>query len=159
MEDVLARLAALEAERAVLANLSRYGHSIDYGLRDQWLDCFTEDAVYDLRYRPGLPPRKFRGGTLTETGVVYRGQAELAVFIAGHTHAPDRWHKHMLMEPVVMLGHGRATCQSYFARLDERPGEPRITSFGRYLDRLLACPDGRWRFEERIAEIEALHPR
>jgi hypothetical protein len=156
MEDLAARLAALEAERAVLANLYQYGHSIDYGLRDRWLDCFTEDAVYDLRYRAGLELRSRRGGTPTDHGVVYRGQVELAVFIAGHTHAPDRWHKHMLMEPVVTLTDGRARCRSYFARLDERPDGPYIRAFGRYLDQLVECPDGRWRFEERIAQIESI---
>src|SRR5262249_35391909 len=43
------RLDALEAERAILDTLYRYGHTIDYGDEAGWVDCFTTDAVYDVR--------------------------------------------------------------------------------------------------------------
>ena len=33
---------------------------------------------------------------------------------------------------------------------------PFVRAFGRYLDQLVRDPDGRWRFVERIAEVEAV---
>ena len=42
VQELLRRLAALEAERAILRTLYRYGHSIDYGLEQEWVDCFIE---------------------------------------------------------------------------------------------------------------------
>ena len=53
VEELVRRLAALEAERAILRTLYRYGHSIDYGLEQEWVDCFTEDGVFDVRRRVG----------------------------------------------------------------------------------------------------------
>jgi hypothetical protein len=157
IEELEARLARLEAEQRILMNLYQYGQSIDYGLEERWLDCFTEAGVFDLRYPPGKVRAGQGNGTPTEYGIIYRGRAELAAFVAAHTRAPDRWHKHFLVEPAITVtGDGHATCSSYFARLDERDGAPCVSSFGRYLDRLVECPDGRWRFEERVAEIEAV---
>jgi hypothetical protein len=49
VQELVKRLAALEEERAILRTLYRYGHSIDYGLELEWVDCFTEDGVFDVR--------------------------------------------------------------------------------------------------------------
>jgi hypothetical protein len=38
----------------------------------------------------------------------------------------------------------------------EHDDEPIVRVFGRYLDKLVRCPDGRWRFRERIAEVESM---
>jgi hypothetical protein len=154
--DIEARLKELEAERAVLSTLYRYGHAIDYGLEGEWVDCFTEEGEYDLRYRTGLLHRPADGGVATENGVIYRGRDQIAAFVAGHSRAPDKWHKHLLVEPAISLSPRSATCTSYFVRVDERDGQSVIVAFGRYLDRLVPCADGRWRFEQRIAEIETL---
>ena len=45
--------------------------------------------------------------------------------------------------------------QSMFARLDSYPDGPGICAFGRYTDALVRCPDGRWRFTDRHADIES----
>jgi len=48
-----------------------------------------------------------------------------------------------------------ATVQSYFMRVEPRDGGPtQIVASGRYIDRLIRCDDGRWRFVERVAEID-----
>ena len=49
-----------------------------------------------------------------------------------------------------------ATCSSYLAVVMEHDDEPILRVFGRYRDRLVRCPDGRWRFRERIAEVESM---
>jgi hypothetical protein len=145
VQELVRRLEVLEAERAILRALYRYGHSIDYGLEQEWVDCFTEDGIFDVRRRVG--PASAR----------YEGSAALAAFIAQHTRAPGRYHKHMLMEPVITVNGKQATVQSYFTRLDAtRDGRPFIRAFGRYLDRIVKGADGVWRFTERIAEVEAV---
>ncbi|MES2169519.1 MAG: nuclear transport factor 2 family protein, partial [Actinomycetota bacterium] len=82
-EDLEARVSALEDERSILRLLHRYGHSIDYGLADAWLDCFTADGIFEvLRANPA--------------GATYSGRDELRGFISQHSHAPDKWHKHVI---------------------------------------------------------------
>lgn len=146
IEELQARLAALEAEREIVRTLHRYAHSIDYGLEQDWVDCFTEDGVFDIRsrYEHQLKRR-------------IAGREELTKFIAGHTRAPELWHKHLLIEPIVDVADvDSATCRSYLAVLMDHENVPTLRVFGRYRDTLKRGDDGRWRFHERIAEIESM---
>ena len=145
---VAARLDALEAERAILRTLSRYGHAIDYGCESAWLECFHENATFEIRSR-------VRG-----TRMVATGRAELSAFIAAHTRAPARYHKHLTANALIVIDGERATSESLYTRIDaDAAGVPYLYSFGRYRDRLSASVDGTWRFEERIAESESLSDR
>lgn len=153
LAELEGRVAALEAERGVTANLYRYAHSIDYGLEAEWVDCFTEDGAFDMRTRP-----HFGAGE----GRRHEGREALAAFIATHTRAPETWHKHLMAQPRIAIEDGgeRARVESFFLRLDEdAAGEPYVLVFGRYRDRVRRCADGLWRFEERVVEIEAIRPR
>jgi hypothetical protein len=144
------RLRALEAERDVLATLYRYGHALDYGAETDWVDCFTTTAHYEVR-EPGTAD--------APTVRSYDSRDELAAFAAAHTRAPECFHKHLVADPVIAVDGDRATVVSYFLRLDEVDGERVIYAFGRYLDELVRCPDGRWRFAVRIAEVESRRAR
>jgi hypothetical protein len=145
VEALAIDLAEIAAERAILATLYRYGHSIDYGLTDDWLDCFTADGAFDVRRRTGPVPSHR-----------HEGREALEAFIAQHTHAPAHWHKHLLAEPVITVVHHTASARSYFTRLDARDdGTPFIHAFGRYVDELAKGSDGVWRFTQRIAEVES----
>ncbi|HEY4098624.1 MAG TPA: nuclear transport factor 2 family protein [Baekduia sp.] len=134
-----ARLRVLEDEREILATLSAYGHAIDYGDERAFLDCWSETAVLRWPWRAPI-----------------EGRAAIAAAFRAHTHAPEAYHKHMLMEPRITVAGDAATADSYYARMDrDDEGRPVLRSFGRYRDRLGRGPDGRWRFVERIAENEA----
>ncbi len=132
------RVRELEDERAILRTLYTYGHGIDYGLEEQFLDCWTEDAVLSGRTGPRWPavrpsPRR-----------------------SGPTRTPRTFfHKHVIVEPRIDIDGERATSECYFARWDDYEEGPEIRSFGRYRDVLIRCPDGRWRFQERRTEREA----
>jgi len=143
-DDLVKRLELLEDERAILQTLYRYGHCIDYGLEQEWVGLFTEDGIYEIRLRhPGSVIRK-------------EGSQALAQFIAEHTRAPARYHKHLLVEPLITLeSNNQATVQSYFLRVDEGEGKLYILAFGRYQDRLVKY-NSRWLFKERICEVEAV---
>jgi ketosteroid isomerase-like protein len=127
--------------------LHAYGHSIDYGREEEFLDCWTDEAV--LLWTP-TPER--------DVGFAERaleGREAIADAFRGHTHAPEMFHKHLLFQPQIELDGDRATVESGFARLDEGDAGPVLRSFGRYLDVLVRCDDGRWRFASRESFIES----
>ena len=134
------RLQRLEDEREILDTLYRYGHSIDYGQRDDWIDCWTEDAV--LRW----------------PHATFTGHEEIGRAFDTHSHAPEAYHKHFLVEPRIRLDGETATTDSYFTRINDSPRGPVVRSFGRYRDVLVRCHDGRWRIKERLLERESLIP-
>jgi ketosteroid isomerase-like protein len=141
LDAIARRVQALEDDRAILHTLYTYGHGIDYAYEDEWVDGWTEDAVLTW---PGREPLHGRG----EIGDAYLAQLR----------ATAHRQKHVLVEPRIRLDGDRATVDSYFARLVETPEGPALASFGRYRDVLVRCPDGRWRFAQRVAESESRLP-
>ena len=142
LENLVRRLEAIEAERDILGTLYRYSHCLDYGLEAEWVDCFSNDAIFEVT-GPAILEMKLQG------------RAALADFAANHTRAPEHYHKHLVMDPVITLGKGEATSVSYFVRLDAMTKGPGIRAFGRYYDQLIKGSDGKWRFKYRRAEVEA----
>lgn len=147
------RVQALEDERAILRTLYTYGQSIDYGREDEFLDCWIDDArlSYSFAVANSL-------GADGRSDMSFNGREEIAGFFRGHTHAPERYHKHFLVAPLITIDGDRATVECYNARLDARPGGPLTSSFGCYRDELIRCPDGRWRFAARRSETESRIP-
>ncbi len=142
------RLQLLEDERAILETLYQYGHSMDYGPDADFVDCFTQDGVWDVRMRKAA-----------DSSFVCRGHDELRASLAQQTgvRPPALYAKHLLVEPRIVVTGDRASVQSYFLRTEPQDtGPTQIVASGRYLDDLVRCDDGRWRFSERIAEIDDL---
>jgi 3-phenylpropionate/cinnamic acid dioxygenase small subunit len=155
VEALEKRLQVLEAERAILSTLYAYAHSIDYGLKADWLDLFTKDAVYKVQDRGKVVPWVL----VEQPPEGLKGREILSQYIANHTNAPDFWHKHFLVEPVIKLeGDKKASVESYFARLDEDDKGAYIMSYGRYLDKMVKSPDGKWRFKKRVCDMESRLP-
>lgn len=146
IEALARRLDLLEAERAIVETMYRYGHSIDYGLEEEWVDCFTEDGVFDVQ------------GASKDAGR-HEGREALARFISRHTRAPEAMHKHVVTQPRIVVDGDRATATSYLFRVDQYEQGPAIRSFGRYHDHLVRGADDVWRFRERRAEVEGRHPQ
>ena len=146
MDRLAVRLDQLEAERGVVDTIQRYAFAIDDGLDDEWVDCFTQDGIFEVQ---------------TRLGVAFRivGKEALADFIAGHTKAPARWHKHITTSHRIAAGRQDASAESYILRVDADDDEvPKIWVFGRYLDRLVRGGDRIWRFRHRIISLESVHP-
>ena len=149
MTSVEQRLQLLEDERAILRTLYTYCHSIDYGLEDQFSDLWCEDATLAFSFDVAM--------ARTATGLTNRsfdGRTEIIEFFRAHTHAPDQYHKHLLLDPRIEVDGDRATAQTYYIRLDEQLAGPVMSSFGRYIDELVRSPDGRWRLRSRQGQAE-----
>ncbi|MGX7727543.1 nuclear transport factor 2 family protein [Rhodococcus sp. 5G237] len=163
--DLVQRLIDLEDERDIRQLLARYAHTLDYGLEDEFLACFTEDAVYEMHYKGQIDASLFpaRGGTPLPDGAgwKYVGHAGLATLAANHTRAPHVYHKHMAINPVIETFSDYATSVSYITRLDvDSEGVLYTRAFGRYIDKLEKdVEDGSWRIKHRVAEIEAMDLR
>jgi SnoaL-like domain len=145
IKTLAARLRTLEDERAILATLHRYGHSMDYGPDVGFVSCFTVEGVWEVRMRRS-------GG-----GFTCRGQQEIAHSIAAQmpVRVPALYAKHIVVDPCITLNGDSAGVISYFLRVEPRQnGATLIVASGRYLDRMVRADDGSWRFEERIAEID-----
>lgn len=145
MTERAADLATLLAERAITRTLYDYAAFLDYGGEEDWLGCFTPEATWTL-HDP-------------VHGRTFSGHEELRGFFRWHSHAPDKYHKHLTANIRVTadIAAGTARAQSYFVRLDRLDG-PVAHSFGRYLDELRCDVDGRWRFTSRDVELEARLP-
>lgn len=139
--EFLERLTRLEGERDIVHTMSRYGHALDHGDEHAFLDCWTEDAVLEWPLTGQL-----------------QGVEEIRRGFRSHTHAPERRHKHLMVEPLIVLDGDTATVTSMFVRVDLEGTQPIIHSFGRYHDSLVRCADGKWRFTRRTPLLEALHP-
>jgi 3-phenylpropionate/cinnamic acid dioxygenase small subunit len=138
------RLSALEAERDIRALMVRYAETLDYGDEAGWAACFTKDGIFDVRRR-GV--EMFR----------HDGTEALEKFAAGHTSAPEVYHKHFLSIPDIALDGASASAKTYFTMLRESESGPIVLVFGRYLDDFERV-DGRWLLAKRIVDMEALPP-
>ncbi len=148
LDALSARLDRLEAERAIVETMYAYGRALDYGDREGFLDCFTDDADYVVDMRLG-------GAAVLS----FHGRDELAGYHDWHTHAPDAWHKHVATNPAITIDGGTATAVSYFLRLDSdaTTGAPStVSSSGRYVDEFVRGDDGGWRIRSRRCDVENL---
>jgi len=136
MSNLEIRIQRLEDERDILRTIYGYGSALDYGSEAEWADCWAPDAVLHWFNPP------------------YRGAEQIMAAFRAHTHAPQVFHKHFLVNPRISVSGDTASADSLFARLDTYPEGPQILAFGRYLDKFVRSSDGRWRFRERVAEVE-----
>lgn len=131
------RLRRLEDDAEIQRRLSAYGHAIDYGFEEMWADCWTDDAVLSWPDRNPIC-----------------GRSAIVAAFRRHTHAPEVFHKHFVLEPLISIQGDEARVDSMFARIDAFDGRPAIRAFGRYRDILQRCR-GTWRFAQRTAQTEA----
>ncbi|WP_077000932.1 nuclear transport factor 2 family protein [Variovorax sp. KK3] len=140
-----ARVQALEDRNAILDTLMQYGHALDYGDVERLMDCFTEDAVRETRRPDGTVNR-------------WQGVAGTREFATTHTHAPDKYHKHLVLNSAVDLHGDTADVVSYMFRFDADEaadgGKSFVWGMGRYVDTMQRGPDGRWRIRLRVTFIE-----
>lgn len=140
------RLDTLDATSAITRTLFTLAHTLDYGDNEGWVDCFVQDAVFQMVEV---------SETDRVTKVNHTSRDALAAFIPGHSHAPEHFHKHLVADPVITVTGDTATCESYMTRIDKGDNGPFLWSFGRYLDEFVRSDDGKWRVSKRVIEAES----
>ncbi|MBI2867726.1 MAG: nuclear transport factor 2 family protein [Chloroflexi bacterium] len=144
--SLAARVQALEDERAILHLFYLYSHIADFGPAEAWADCFTKNGVLEIRSRTGQSSS-------------HRGRTAITAFSASRAKAPEVYHLHLPLAPLITLNGDAATCLSYFASVEEGPnGEPYVRTFGRYHDTLVKEEAGLWRLKKRVIERLASNP-
>jgi hypothetical protein len=154
LEKMAERVQQLESTAAIHERLRAYGTAIDKQRLEEFVDCFTDDGVWYAVFMTGTDfydqPRGVRTG---RESIERAGRAMLAS-IDGPT-------RHVVVDSSVQFETPTmATAASDFFTLQAATwgAAPRITSSGRYIDRLLLDQDGSWRFAERRCEIDMSEP-
>ncbi len=120
-----------EDRMAIMDLLSRYNHAIDGGDTEAWLDCFTEDAIYEFP-----PDRRWEG---------IEQLREVGESIAANADPPAM--RHWLNNVLIEGDDQEARVTSYVMLLRLSDG-PRINHTGMYRHTLRKV-DGAWKFAHR----------
>jgi len=149
---LLHRVERLEDERAISDVLHQYCVLNDHGFPDEWLDLFTPDAVFESQGPSGVVGQLLRrGGEATDKGVRFTGHAMLARFMVGGARdGITSEAKHYTVRPSIAVDGDEARSTSYFLAVAYKDGDYLTYGIGRFVDLLVRCSDGRWRFKERI---------
>lgn len=151
MKEYVGSLPTWEDERSIRHTMDLYAHAMDYGEEAIWCDCFTDDALFLVN------------DAQKEGEEIYRvqGRERLAAYIAAYPRPPAIFAKHICSQVLVRVDGDQAAASSFWLAINStggsEGGQPDIMAFGRYQDRLVRCPDGRWRFRERVCETESAH--
>ena len=108
---------------------------------DRWPDFFTEDGVYRLQSRENHD----RGLPLCTMALESRGMLRDRVFGAAETLFHDPYAQRHIVGVPRVLSHddiGLRCEASYVVIRTKRDAMPEILSVGRYLDTVVATPDG-----------------
>ena len=139
----------LDGWLALQALYADYAAALDQRELTRWPELFTEDGLYRLQSRENHE----RGLPLATMAFESRAMMKDRVFGAAETIFHHPYHqRHVTSAPRVLGADERGLrCEaSYVVVRTKRDAMPEILSVGRYLDLVVATPDG-LRFAERLA--------
>jgi hypothetical protein len=135
-------LHELRAEQAIARTLHLYCTHMDDADASAWAELFTEDGIYETRYPDSMEARNRST----------QGRGALVEYV---TRRGRSLMRHCVFTPVVeFIARDAAVVNSTWMVVREGVGAATIPAYGRYLDRMVRCEDGHWRFAHRIATIE-----
>ena len=146
LAQLASRLRQLEDERAILRTIHLYGRKVDLGLDRDWAELFTEDGIFLCIDQAG------------EVVIREQGREALAAWVRAFKASETRKMKHLVIAPVVTLDGDTARVVSQFANMVEnqdRYQPPHVRFMGQYVDDMVRCDDGEWRFQQRLSETGA----
>ena len=138
-------LSELAAREGIRDTISRYTWCGEFMDTAGFADCFTADAVLEIK--DGATYRGREGAVAMLTGVRERTR-EMA---PPHGAAPAVMRHHVSSIRIELAGRARARAFSYFAVFVPPHGHDH---WGRYADELVCEPDGRWRFARRRVSVD-----
>jgi 3-phenylpropionate/cinnamic acid dioxygenase small subunit len=124
--------------------ISRIAHLADEGELQEYVDCFAEDAVWELRSATaaGAQPDRRVGRADIAEGVVTRREAGM--------QGPGTHTRHVITTvEVVSETATTAAVISYWQFYVHTAATPTLAAMGRYDDELRRDEDGTWRLAAR----------
>ncbi|MSQ25504.1 MAG: nuclear transport factor 2 family protein [Dehalococcoidia bacterium] len=145
LQQIMERLEALEAEKAIQETFSKYSHAMDYGLLDSYAnEVFTPDGIFEV------------GDTTGKVMHREEGTQQLIAYLASKKHPPEKYDKHLIAASKFDIKGDKAHVESFFVALKDKGNEPIIGSYGYYFDDLVKI-NGTWRIKKRKAVTEAVN--
>jgi hypothetical protein len=118
---------------------SRYAHSVDAGLYDQWCDCFVTDGQLSVPVN----------------NILVRGREELGAFARAYFERSAGLERHIMSNVLIQTAPEGVRGSCYLTMLLGGAGRssPRLTTTGTYSDQLARTSDG-WRFVDRVLNVD-----
>jgi ketosteroid isomerase-like protein len=148
-QDLQKLINEWQDERDITKTLDQYSYCSDFNDADGLVDCFTEDAEW-----------------WSALGLTMRGREEISDWVH-NTRNPNnpylaehdqgrRGGQHLRTNTQIVLRGDEADVISYFVQLCPDGTEAKVMIFGRYLDHLVRCDDGKWRYKIHRTEPESV---
>jgi 3-phenylpropionate/cinnamic acid dioxygenase small subunit len=131
----------LEDREEIRELYARYAHTIDNGHYEQWIDCFTEDGVFES---PRFGRHAGSEG-LKRFTVVYQESLGGAKPL------------HHMTNVTFSLSGDHADGSCYLAYYHCKEGKAALSAVAHYVDRLRKV-DGEWKFSSRRVVLDGHHP-
>lgn len=128
-DSVSARVQRLEDLHELQQLRANYCQHLDSGRWDELVELFTQDGAF-----VGLSTA--------------RGREDLRSFFSELQQGPLSAWWHFSSNETLEVDGDRATGQTWLLQPCVVEGESQLAA-GRYVDQMVRCSDGRWRFEER----------
>ncbi|MEJ1087807.1 nuclear transport factor 2 family protein [Microbacterium sp. Mu-80] len=139
--DAGLRAAADRVEIAML--IARIAQHADFGTPEEYIACFTEDAMWELADSGGLP---MSGGRVEGRDEILAGvHSRRADGIQG----PGSHTRHDVSSIVVDVEGDIARSRSYFRYYTGTDAVPAIVALGMYSDAFVRGADG-WQLRQRV---------
>lgn len=138
-----ADLRAVADHQQITTLLARIAQLADDGTPDEYIACFTGDAVWDLTDATDLPMdvQRIQGHAALLAGVRERRAAGI--------QGPDSHTRHDVSSIAVDVSGDQATSRCYFRYYRDTDGAPTLAAMGAYDDTFTRTSDG-WRLQHRI---------
>jgi len=136
-----------EDERQIRNLISRLVHLADYGNLDEYMTCFTEDAIWEGPASPLTPQDR-----VTNHGAAaIRADREKRRSAGGQGSGSHVRHMNTALW-VELDGSDDATAHSYFAYIRDADTQPTLGLAGRYEDTFRRTPKG-WKLAHRSVSL------
>jgi len=132
------RLRRLEDHQEILQTLNTYHHAIGSHDVARLEDVFTPEGVIRYFEPDGRVSQEVSGHA-----------ARAAWLVARNGKWPVGSEGHGYLNPLIRVDGDSATAEGFFYTMNSAGGVIEPRSFGEYRDRLVRCPDGRWRITLR----------
>lgn len=128
---------------AIRNALERIAHLADLGTPEEYLECFTDDAVWGLSSAAGLPIKEtvLQGRNAIYEGVMDRRRVGV--------QGPGTYTAHAVSTTSFEVDGDTARVRSLFMYYTGINTMPELAAVGRYSDTFERADDGRWLLSHR----------